>query len=267
MGAPHSPATGFSGVDLYARDGEGVWRWVEVTRPSSQKIEMKMVEGLAPGLREYGAYLPLRNPVNKLEVGVPAGTAFEGLAPRGERPIVFYGTSINHGVGASRPGMGHTAILGRYFDRPVINFGFGGNGRIETEVGAYLERLDAAVFVIDCLPNMGTELVTERCGPLVHQLRKARPDTPIVLVEDRRYTNAWIRPEKDAFHDRNHAALRAAYEGLLAEGVEGLYYIEGDHLFCDDSDGAVDGSHPTDLGFWRQAEVFKPVLAEALQGR
>lgn len=267
LGMPHFPATGMSGVDLYARDSEGMWRWVEVTRPKTQSIETKMISGLAPGSREYAAYLPLRNPVNKLEIGVPAGTSFVGLVPRPERPIVFYGTSINHGVGASRPGMVHTAILGRHFDRPVMNFGFGGNGRMETEVGDYLERLDAAVFVIDCLPNMGPEAVTERCAPLVKQLRRARPDTPIVLVEDRRYTNAWIRPEKDAFHDRNQAALRAAYVGLLADGVEGLYYIEGDHLFGDDGDGAVDGSHPTDLGFWRQAEVFKPVLEEALKGR
>lgn len=263
----HSPATGMSGVDLYARDEEGTWRWVEVTRPKTQQIETKMVEGLAPGSREYAAYLPNRNPVNGLEIGVPAGSEFRGLSPRRERPIVFYGTSINHGVGASRPGMIHTAILGRHFDRPVVNLGFSGNGRMEKEVGDFLERLDAAVFVIDCLPNMGPELVRERCEPLVKQLRRAWPDTPIVLVEDRRYANAWIRPAKDDFHDRNQAALKESYRALLQEGVEGLFYIEGDHLFGDDNEGTVDGSHPTDLGFWRQAEIFKPALAKALEGR
>ena len=46
--------------------------------------------------------------------------------------------------------------------------------------------------------------------------------------------------------------------------MEGLYYIEGDHLYGDDSDGATDGSHASDLGFMRQAEVFAPVLKEAL---
>ncbi|MDQ8199922.1 SGNH/GDSL hydrolase family protein [Pelagicoccus enzymogenes] len=263
----HFPATGVSGLDLYARDGEGKWRWVQAARPYSQEVETKLLDDISPELREYAAYLPLRNPVNKLEIGVPAGTEFRGLAPRQELPIVFYGTSINHGVAASRPGMVHTAILGRHFDRPVVNLGFGGNGRMEKEVGDFLERLDAAVFVIDCLPNMGPDLVSERCVPLVNQLRKAHPDTPIVLVEDRRYANSWIRPEKDAFHDRNHAALQEAYRTLKSAGVKRLYYIEGDHLFGDDSEGTVDGSHPTDLGFWRQAEVFKPVLKKALKGR
>jgi hypothetical protein len=32
----------------------------------------------------------------------------------------------------------------------------------------------------------------------------------------------------------------------------------------DDADGATDGSHPNDLGFARQADVFEPVLREAL---
>lgn len=267
LGFPHFPASGVSGLDLYARDESGAWRWVQATKPRGRVTEMKWVDGLAPGKREYAVYLPLRNPLENLEIGVLEGESFQGLAPRLAGPIVFYGTSINHGVAASRPGMVHTAILGRWFDRPVVNLGFGGNGRMETEVGVFLERLEAAVFVIDCLPNMGPETVRERCGPLVKQLRRAHPDTPIILVEDRRYANAWIRPEKNAFHDQNQAALKEAYEELRDEGVDGLYYIEGDGLFGSDNEGTVDGSHPTDLGYMRQAEVFKPVLEAALEGR
>lgn len=264
LAMPHFPASAMSGLDLYARDDSGQWRWVQATKPNERRMELKWVDGLAPGKREYAVYLPLRNPLESLEIGVPEGSAFRGIAPRQLRPIVFYGTSINHGVAASRPGMVHTAILGRWFDRPVVNLGFGGNGRMEAEVGAFLERLDAAVFVIDCLPNLKPDQVRERCGPLIRQLRSAYPDTPIVLVEDRRFANAWIRPEREDFHDRNQLALRESYEELLAEGVDGLFYIEGDHLFGDDSEGTVDGSHPTDLGYLRQAKVFKPVLEAAL---
>lgn len=267
LAMPHFPASGVSGLDLYARDENGKWRWVQATKPKSKSTELKWVDGLAPGKRDYAVYLPLRNPLEKIEIGVPKDSSFAGISPRPVRPIVFYGTSINHGTAASRPGMLHTAILGRHFDRPVVNLGFSGNGKMETEVGVFLQRLEAAVFVIDCLPNMGPETVRERCGPLVKQLRNAHPDTPIILVEDRRYANSWIRPGKDAFHNRNQAALKESYEALLKEGVEGLFYIEGDHLFGDDNEGTVDGSHPTDLGYWRQAEVFKPVLMEALKGR
>ena len=72
---------------------------------------------------------------------------------------MFYGTSITHGACASRSGMTHVAILGRRFERPVLNLGFSGNGRLESEVATLLAELDPAVFVIDCLPNITADVV------------------------------------------------------------------------------------------------------------
>ena len=263
LGMPHMPATGVSGVDLYARDAGGKWRWVQVTRPATQEVRAEIIKGLAPGFREYAAYLPLYNGVESLEIGVPRGATFEGLAPRA-KPIVFYGTSITHGACASRPGMVHTAILGRRFDHPIVNLGFSGNGRMDAAVGEFLTQIDAAAYVIDCLPNMKPSDVTAKCVPLVKQLRAARPDTPIVLVEDRRMTNSWIIPASTTFHDENHAALRAAFQTLQKEGVKNLHYIPGDHLYGDDAEGATDASHANDLGFMRQADVMEPILRAAL---
>lgn len=264
LAMPHMPATGVSGIDLYARDPAGVWKWVQVTKPATQEVKAEIIAGLTPGSREYAAYLPLYNGVEWLKIGVPDGSDFRGLAPR-EKPVVFYGTSITHGACASRPGMVHTAILGRWLDRPVANLGFSGNGRMDREVGEYLVQLDAAAYVIDCLPNMQPAMVRQKCVPLVKQLRAARPNTPIILVEDRRFTNDWITPAKQQFHSENHAALRAAYDELIAEGFGDLHYIPGDHLYGDDTEGATDASHASDLGFMRQAEIFAPVLRSALK--
>ncbi|MSU26307.1 MAG: hypothetical protein EXS27_00110 [Pedosphaera sp.] len=146
-----------------------------------------------------------------------------------------------------------------------MNIGFSGNGRMDTAVGDLLAEIDAAVYVIDCLPNMGPADVAAKCVPLVKQLRAARPNTPIVLVEDRRFSNSWITPLKEKFHDDNHAALRAAYEQLKKDGVTKLHYIGGDHLYGDDSEGATDASHASDLGFMRQADIFEPVIRAALK--
>ena len=263
LGMPHMPATGVSGVDLYARDSDGKWKWVQVTKPATQEVKAEIISGLAPGNREYAAYLPLYNGVEFMSIGVPKGSKFEGLAPR-DKPIVFYGTSITHGACASRPGIVHTGILGRRLDMPVVNLGFSGNGRMDKEVGDYLVQIDAAAYVIDCLPNMGPADVAAKCIPLVRQLKAAKPDTPVVLVEDRRFTNDWILPEKKKFHTDNHAALRAAFEQLKKDGVDQLYYIPGDSLYGDDTEGATDASHANDLGFMRQAEVFEPILRQAL---
>lgn len=257
-------AIGASGLDLYARDVTGKWRWVGVTRPGEKVVRQEIIKDLAPGFREYALYLPLYNGVEKLSIGVPPGAKLEKLAPRSEKPIVFYGTSITHGASASRPGMVHTAILGRRLDRPVINLGFSGNGRMDAEVGEFLVKVDAAVFVIDCLPNMGAEDVRKKCIPLVNQLRAAHPTTPIVLVEDRRNTNSWILPARNAHHTANHAALRECFDKLQQQGVSRLYYVRGDDLLGADDEGTTDGSHPSDLGFVRQADVFEPVLRTAL---
>lgn len=260
---PHMAATGVSGVDLYAKDPNGRWRWVSVGQPTAQTNVKKLADGIVPGKREYLLYLPLYNGVTSVEVGVPVANSIEkGEAYAGARarPIVFYGTSITHGACASRPGMVHTAILGRKYGRPIINLGFSGNGRMEPEVTALITELDAAVFVIDCCPNLGGAETAKLTKPLVEQLRAARPDTPIVLVEDRVYSDAWLIASKQSRNDGNHAALKKSFDELIAAGVKNLYYIPGTNLLGDDNEGTVDSSHPTDLGFQRQADEFDKIL-------
>lgn len=259
----HMPATGVSGVDLYARDDSGNLRWVQVTRPTSQEVKTALVSGLADGYHEFAMYLPLYNGIESMSIGVADSSKFELLSPR-NKPLVFYGTSITHGACASRPGMVHTAILGRRFDMPVVNLGFSGNGKMDLAVGDFLTQIDAAAYVIDCLPNMNAKMVTQKCIPLIKRIRAKRPDTPIILVEDRRNTNSWILPARDKHHTENHEALQSAYRQLMSESISRLHYIQGDALYGTDGDGATDGSHANDLGFMRQADAFDPVIRRAL---
>jgi len=169
------------------------------------------------------------------------------------------------GASAMRPGMAHAAILGRRFDRPVINLGFSGNGKMEAELARLLAELDPALFVIDCLPNLYPKDVAERTQPFVRILREVHPTVPIVLVEDRTYANAdWIKSRRDR-NDDNRREFRTAYEQLLKAGVTGLHYVEGEPLMGPDREDTVDGSHPTDLGFMRYADALEPVLSPLLR--
>ena len=262
LALPHMPATGVSGVDLYAADQAGHLRWVAVSRPTSQNVKTRLVANLLPGERDYTLYLPLYNGTEFLRIGVPSGANFKPIAPRTAKPIVFYGTSITHGACASRPGMPHPAILGRRLDRPVINLGFSGNGKMEKEVGKYLADLDPVAYVIDCLPNMVGHEVAARAEPLVRQLRDARPETPILLVEDRTYANAGFVAGAHKRHAGSRGALRAAYERLLAEGFKQIGYVKGESLLGKDRDDTTDGSHPSDLGFYRHADAMEGVLRQ-----
>ncbi len=88
LGLPHMPATGVSGVDLYARDADGKWKWVQVTRPAKQEVKANRQRS-GGGVSRVCGYLPLYNGIEFLSIGVKKGSRFEGLAPR-EKPIVLW---------------------------------------------------------------------------------------------------------------------------------------------------------------------------------
>jgi GDSL-like Lipase/Acylhydrolase family/N-terminus of Esterase_SGNH_hydro-type len=267
LGFPHMPPTGVSGVDLYVRMDNGRWRWVKNGKPDAQETTTLIIKNIPEGEREFLLYLPLYNGVNSISIGILESAnikhapAYEG---KKKKPILFYGTSITHGACASRPGMVHTAMLGRRFDWPVINLGFSGNGRMELEVVEFINEIDAAVYVIDCLPNLRPQEVKERTIPLVKKIREKHPDTPILLVEDRNYPNGFLIESPRIRNLNSQKNLKIAYDQLISEGAKNLYYLEGIKLLGEDGDDTVDNSHPNDLGFYRQANAFEEVLRPIL---
>ena len=60
-------------------------------------------------------------------------------------------------------------------------------------------------------------------------------------------------------------ALRKAYENLLAGGTRNLYYQIAEGQLGFDGEGTVDGVHPTDLGFHRQANAYQPLIESIIQ--
>jgi hypothetical protein len=254
LAMPHMPATGVSGVDLYAKAKDGRWRFVGNGRP----VAVTNVASFSPPVgQQCLLYLPLYNGVTSIEIGIPAGRRISPV-PQRAKPIVFYGTSITQGGCASRPGMAWTAIVGRELEIPVINLGFSGSGRMEPIMGDLLATLDPSIYVLDCLANMSPADVSERIKPFVKRLRQAHPKTPIVLAEDTSVSN--IHPTEKG------RIVRAVYQRLTAAGVKNLHFLSNQDMLGDDGEGTVDGVHPTDLGMKREADVFakalRPILAD-----
>jgi len=261
----HMPATGVSGLDLYVQDN-GTWHWLAVGRPTRfPENRQTLAGGLAGKRQEYLLYLPLYNGVESVQIGVPPDAMIAQAPFRRVRPICFYGTSITHGGCAARPGMAYPSILSRRLDRPVINLGFSGNGPMDLEVGRLIAELDVSLYVIDCLPNMNAQMVAERTEPFVRILREARPDTPIVLIENIVYQNARFVAASHKRYTESNVALHEAYRRLVASGVKKLYYVRGEKLLGTDGEATVDGTHPTDLGFLRMADALQPVLKRFLK--
>ncbi len=251
LAMPHMPATGVSGLDLYAKTDTG-WRFVNNGRPGSQVNEATFTPGQAP---ELCLYLPLYNVTKSVQIGIPAGESISPAPVRG-KPIVFYGTSITQGGCASRPGMAATNIVGRKLQMPTINLGFSGSAWSEPELAHLLAELDPAVYVLDALWNMSPDMVRDNIPPFVRILRESHPTTPILLVEDCNIRN--IVPTEMG------TVLRKVYADLQQEGVPELYFLSAEGMLGPDDEGTVDGVHPTDLGFMYQAEAFVKALRPIL---
>lgn len=251
----HMAATGNSGLDLYRRTGAG-WEFCGVGRPDAERTTRVIATALPSTPTEYLLYLPLYHAVTLLEIGVDRGAKLVAAPdrPAERKPIVFYGTSITQGGCASRAGMCHPAILGRWLDREVINLGFSGAGKMEPAMAELLGELDPAVYVLECLPNMTPDMVRERVQPFVRFLRASHHWTPIILVENP------YNPDSNP----GNVALRDAFALLQAEGADPLYLLPGAGQLAGRENGTVDGVHPTDLGFLRMAEAYQPLLARVL---
>ena len=265
LSEPTMPATAVSGLDLYVKQ-DGQWRWCSVARPKGRLNEVAIIKDASPATREFLLYLPLYNVVSSLELGMPVGSHLRAAdsLPDNRKPIVFYGTSITQGGCASRPGMVYSAIVGRRLNRTIINLGFRSNGTMDSEFVPLFAELDPAAYVIDCLPNMTGPVVDERAEPFVKALRAKRPETPIILAEDRTYPDGILYGPRRERNQKNREALRASFNRLQSAGIKKIYYLPAENLLGDDGDATVDASHPTDLGHFRQAHAFETILREAL---
>ncbi len=124
-------------------------------------------------------YLPLYDGVDKLEIGIDPGAeivASELNSPNRENPIVMYGTSILQGASASRPGMAATNIIGRRFDREVVNLGFSANAFLDKEIAELMSEVEASAYVLDFVPNASVSQIKELTIPFYRILRKKTSD-------------------------------------------------------------------------------------------
>ena len=211
---------------------------------------------MTPEFREYKLFLPLYDGVTKLEIGIDNNALINKASPNPVKPIVFYGTSITQGGCASRPGMAHTNIISRKLDVDCINYGFSGNGRMETPIVELISEIDAQFYVIECMQNMDSEQVTERVRPLVDMIRTNHPYTPIVLVENMMYTMAFLDQTIKTRLIQENAALKNEYDKIIKSDIPNIFYIKDNKDFLLDNEGTVDGVHLTDLGFLRYSDYL-----------
>lgn len=257
----HMPATGVSGIDVYYKKGND-WFFTGNGRPFNpvQNTSKFFKPDTNKKEIEYLVYLPLYNGVTDVQVGICSPALIKSTSKNSnenKKPIIFYGTSITQGGCASRPGNAFTSIISRRINYPVINLGFSGNGRLDMEICELISELDPSVYVIDCMRNLTYEQVMNLTEPFLRLLRKNKPTSPILLVDQTDF--------RMDFPNKRSAFLLTAYQKFISEGDKNIYFLEGNNLLGSDGEGTVDGAHPNDLGFMRMADVIQKKLEEILK--
>ena len=260
---PHMPATGVSGVDLYAKNSDGKWLWCAGRFSFGDTIVYRYKGMLSKDEYEnpfdYTLYLPLYNSVKWLEINVPDSSLFTPLPARKEKPILVYGTSIAQGGCATRPGLAWTNILGRKLDRPVINLGFSGNGRLEKELIDLITEVDAKLYVLDCLPNLSPENIGELKKKIVEsvkELKSKRPDIPVLLTDHDGYTDEEINPASKEETRILNTVQKQEFDSLATAGTKDIYLLTKNEI-GQDIETMVDGTHPNDIGMMRYANAYE----------
>jgi hypothetical protein len=250
----HVAGTLVKGLDLYGLDN-GVWYFAGVGKPNASVYqESNLVKDMDGSMRQYLLYLPDYETCDSLFIGIEEGaTIFKPQQNyfEGQKPLVVYGTSIVQGASAMRPGMAYPAQLERRLKRETINLGFSGNGQLDSMLAVIMSGIDASMYVIDCGPNLTPAMAQEKTVPFLRHLHALQSNVPILLVENIMYPTAKFNLVTKQKINQVNQIFKNAYALLRKEGMRNLHYLETTNLIGEDGEATVDGSHMTDLGFYR----------------
>ena len=256
----HMAATGIYGFDMYEiQNGKEVW--VKTFRPKPDTVDWfeDVIDFSEKKMRSFVINFPLYNGVCELYLGLQESAKIEAAPDYAiKTPIVYYGSSITQGGCASRPGTSYQAVISRKLDCDYVNLGFSGNAKGEPAIAEYIAGLEMSAFVYDYDSNAPTpEHLEATHEPMFKIVREKNPSLPILMISS-------ILQNKVGPWAKRREIIRKTYLNAKASGDENVYFLDGSTLIPPDinNDAKVDGSHPTDLGFWFMAQG----IAQALEG-
>jgi lysophospholipase L1-like esterase len=143
--------------------------------------------------------------------------------------------------------------------------GFSGSGKMEIELADIIAKMEADVYILDCVPNPTPRQIHDRAIPFIKRLRELKPGIPIILVESIFREDGNWNYEKGNLVSNQNKEIRMAYEQLIKEKFHNLYYVSREQLIGDDHEATVDGTHLTDLGLTRFAKRIEKALTMVLK--
>lgn len=252
-----------AGYDLYIKQN-GEWLYAASAVQKENGKELALVKHMDNSEKECLLYLPLLSEVGSLEIGVDEGATLEAMENPFRHRIVVFGSSFTHGVSVSRPGMSYPMQLERSTALYFINLGMSGNSKLQPEIARVLADAEADAFLFDAFSNPKAEEIRERFPAFVAAIRKTHPTTPLIFLQtlDRERTNFDLKASK-VEAEKKRIAEEMVYEAMKRD--KHIYFIDPKAKTGSDHITSTDGTHPSDLGYWRWAQQIEPELLKILK--
>ena len=257
------------GLDLYIRQ-DGEWVFAGVGRPNMTEgpeyaeHSGTIVKDMAPGRKECLLYLPLYDRLDSLFIGVEEGSYVEPVENPFRYRIVVKGSSVTHGLAASRPGMSYAARFGRNNGLYCFNLGFSGKSKLQKEYAEYLADVEADAFIFDAFSNPSAELIHENFDQFVDIIRAAHPDKPLIFMQTERRESRNFDTWREDFEAKKQAAAEEEIRERMKTDKH-IYFLTSEDFLGHDHIATSDGSHPTDLGFTRMLDSIEPKILKILR--
>lgn len=263
-GGASTPRVASEGFDLYIRrDGE--WVYASSLAPGKRGRAFTLIGEMDDAEKECLLYLPNYSELLSLQIGVDEGARIEAMENPFRHKIVIFGSSFTHGVSTSRAGMSYPMQIERNTGLYFCSIACSGNCKLQPYFADYLGDVkDADAFVFDGFSNPDAKMIRERLLPFIARIRAKLPSTPLIFVQT-------IYRESGNFNlgsrSREEAKQAAARE-MMAKAMEefdNVYFIDKANLTGTDHVTSADGTHPSDLGYWRWAQNLQPELLKVLR--
>lgn len=253
-----------AGFDLYIRQN-GQWLYAASMAPRQRGDAFTLIKDMDVSEKECLLYLPIYSELASLKIGVTEDASITPMENPFRHKIVIFGSSFTHGMSTSRAGMSYPMQIERATGLYFCNLGCSGNCRLQPYFADYLRNVqDADAMVFDAFSNPSAQMIRERLIPFIARIRERLPKTPLIFV-------GTIHRESCNFNltnRRNEAAKRKAARETMAQAMkqfDHVYFIDREDLTGTDHVTSADGTHPSDLGYWRWAQNLQPELLKILK--
>ncbi|PCJ62246.1 MAG: hypothetical protein COA79_04075 [Planctomycetota bacterium] len=261
------PLTATGGFDLYVGP-PGKQTFYLASRWGTEEVNYccHLFEHDEKSIRNFVLNFPLKKEVLSFEVGLEKGCELlEPMPYDTDGKIVFYGTSITHGLCVARPGLIYPNKISRTLNKELVNFGFNGNAKGDLSIATALSGIsDVSIFILDYEANCTDENYMDTIPPFIEKLRNVYPETPILLLSRPPFSTE-IHQSKALNARMVMFEKQKEYINLNRQSDPHLYFKGWHELLGPDfHEYTTDSVHPNSLGSVKMAEVLSPVIREIL---